>query len=149
MSWLSKALGLDYKAPAQSAPLNQFMGQLQDPSFGQDAITKMTQSAMGNAMPGFMQQMQGQKEDSIRRGISTGDLGTSFEGDLTSAFQRNIANSVAGQAGTMFNNRNNLLYQGTNDQLDREQAAQNGAQQRKSGLINSLISGAGMALGGR
>lgn len=148
MSWLSSFLGTDYKAPAQSAPLNSFMSQLSDPNYGQQQLQTMTNATVQNALPSFMQNMQGTKEDAIRRGISTGDLGTSFENDLTSAFQRNIANSVAGQAGNMFNNRNQMLMTGSEDALDREQAAQNSAQQRKGGLINSLIGMGGMALGG-
>lgn len=143
MSWLSSALGLDYKAPAQSAPLNSFLSSLQNPNYGQDQLNAMTTAAMQNAMPGFMQQMQGTRENEIARGISTGDLGTSFEGDLTSAFQRNIANSVASQAGNMFNARNSMLMGGYEDQLDREQAAQNNAAQRKNGFLNSLIGNAG------
>jgi hypothetical protein len=134
MSWLSHALGTDYKAPAQSQPLNQFLASLQNPNFGQDQLAETTRATVADALPDFLKNMEGTKEDNIRRGISTGDLGTSFEGDLTSAFQRNISNSVASQAAGMFGQRNNLLYQGYNDQLDREQAAQNDAAQRKSGL---------------
>lgn len=148
MSMLSHLLGLDYQAPAQSKPLNSLLSQLQDPNYGQDQLAKTTQATVQNALPGFMQNMQGLKESEIQRGISTGDLGTSFEGDLTSAFQRNIASSVAGQAANMFNQRNQMLMGGEQDQLDREQAAQNNASQRKGGLLSGLLGAAGMALGG-
>lgn len=98
-------------------------------------------------MPDFLKNLGGLKEDNIRRGISTGDLGTSFENDLTSAFQRNIANAAAGQSASMFNNRTNTLFGGLNDSLDREQGAQNDAAQRKSGFIGGLMKLGGTALG--
>ena len=144
---LSHFLGLDYQAPAQSKPLNSFLQSLQDPNFGMDQLQKTAAATVQNALPSYLQNLQSTKEDAIRRGISTGDLGTSFEGDLTSAFQRNIANSVAGQAANMFQSRNSMLMGGYEDQLDREQAAENGAQQRKSGLISSLLGGAGQVAG--
>ena len=53
-----------------------------------------------SAMPDFNKALQGVRENSIARGISTGDLGTSYEGDLASAFQRNIASQAAGLYGT-------------------------------------------------
>lgn len=145
MSWFSKALGLDYKAPAQSQPLNSFLSTLQNPNWGQSQVEDMTRSTIANALPSFLSNLQGTKEDNIRRGISTGDLGSSFEGDLTSAFQRNIANSVAGQSANLFQQRNSLLYGGLNDQLDREQAAQNDAAKRRSGFVNGLVQSAGQA----
>jgi len=54
-----------------------------------------------SAMPDFNKALQGVRENSIARGISTGDLGTSYEGNLASAFQRNIA----GEAGQLYGQR--------------------------------------------
>lgn len=149
MSWFSKFLGLDYKAPVQAGSMfkNPLITQLEDPNYGQDQLAKSTAATVQGALPSFMQNLQGTKEDNIRRGISTGDLGSSFEGDLTSAFQRNIANSVAGQAADMFSNRTSLLYGAQQDALDREQAAQNNAQQRKGSFLNGLISTIGSVVG--
>jgi hypothetical protein len=149
VSILSHFLGLDYKAPVQAGSMfkNPLAAQLEDPNFGQDQLAKTTQATVQNALPSFLQNLQGTKEDNIRRGISTGDLGSSFEGDLTSAFQRNIANSVAGQAANMFGQRTNLLYGAQEDALDREQAAQNNAGQRKSSFLNGLISTIGSVVG--
>lgn len=118
-----------------------------DPNYGQQALQQSTQAAVQNALPSFLQNMQGLKEQNIRRGISTGDLGTSFEGDLTSAFQRNLANSVASQSLGLFNNRNSLLSGYYGDQLDREQAARNDASQRRGGFINGLMQLGGAAAG--
>lgn len=150
MSWVSKFLGLDYKAPVQAAGMfkNPLLAQLEDPNYGQDQVAKTTAATVQGALPGFLQNLQGTREDNIRRGISTGDLGSSFEGDLTSAFQRNIANSVASQSASMFSDRTNLLYGAQQDALDREQAAQNGAQERKSSFLGGLMKTVGSIFGG-
>ena len=65
---------------------------------GQDALNESVRAAMSAAMPALEGSLQGSRESAIRRGITTGDLGTSYEGDIYSAFQRNIANSVGQQA---------------------------------------------------
>ena len=57
---------------------------------GQDALNKWAQSAMSSAMPGLQAQLQQSQEGAQRRGISTGDLGTSYQGDVLGAFQKNI-----------------------------------------------------------
>jgi hypothetical protein len=149
VSILSHLLGLDYKAPVQAGSLfkNPLVTQLEDPNYGQDQLAKTTQATVQDALPDFLKNLGGLREDNIRRGISTGDLGSSFEGDLTSAFQRNIANSVAGQSANMFNTRTNLLYGGQEDALDREQAAQNDAGKRKSSFLSGLISTIGQIAG--
>jgi len=99
MSWLSKSLGLD----AKRNKVNQDRGQIdQQINYEQngtgfaDAFKQTAGSFLQDQMPGFMKNLQLTREDGIRRGISTGDLGTSTEGDLTSAFQRNIANALGG-----------------------------------------------------
>lgn len=116
---------------------------MQDPNYGQQQLQDTTRATVQSALPDFLTNLGGLKEQNIRRGISTGDLGTSFENDLTSAFQRNIANSVAGQSMNLFNNRNGLLFQGLNDSLDREQSAQNDAARRRSGFIGGLMKNIG------
>jgi len=143
LSWLSKTLGLDYQGPASDPRYDDLLRQLRDPSFGQQSVADSTRAAVQGALPDFLSNLGGLKEQNIRRGISTGDLGTSFENDLTSAFQRNIANSVAGQSANMFNNRTGLLFQGLNDSLDRKQGAINDASQRRSGFLNGLMQTAG------
>jgi len=70
---------------------------------GQDALNTYTQGAMSSAMPQLQGTLQSVRENAIRRGITTGDLGTSYEGDVLSAFQRNISNAAAGQAMNLYN----------------------------------------------
>lgn len=149
MSWFSKLLGLDVQAPVQTPGFTSLLKNAQDPNAGMDALTQQTTSLYNNALPGFMQQMQGQKEDNIRRGISTGDLGTSFEGDLTSAFQRNLTSAIAGNAASMYNSNQDRLTGLVENQQDAQQSAQNNAQQRRAGLFGGLLGAAGSALGYR
>lgn len=71
-------------------------------SSGQGALNNYISAALSAAMPSFNAQMQQVNEGAARRGISNGDLSTSYEGDLASAFQRNIANATAGQAMNLY-----------------------------------------------
>jgi hypothetical protein len=134
---------------ASAGPESQYAPEAAaDPNYGQQQLKDQTTAAVQNALPSFLQNMQGTKEDNIRRGISTGDLGTSFENDLTSAFQRNIANSVAGQESGLLQSRTGSLLGAYNDDLDREQAARNNASGARSGFIGGLIKTGGYLAGG-
>lgn len=148
MSMLSSFLGLDVRGPVQTPGFSNLLKQAQDPNNGMSALTQQVQSLYQNALPGFQQQLQGTREDNIRRGISTGDLGSSFEGDLTSAFQRNLTNSIAGQASSMYQGNQNRLYGLAGQQQDAAQSADNNAQQRRAGLLGGLLKGGAMALAG-
>lgn len=146
MSMISHFLGLDKQAPVQTPAFTNLMSRYADPNAGMPQLQQTTQALYQNAMPGFQQNMQGMKEDNIRRGISTGDLGTSFEGDLTSAFQRNMTNAIAGQASSMYNNNQNRYAGMVGQQQDAAQSAENNAQQRRSGLFGGLLQGGAMAM---
>lgn len=60
------------------------------------------------ALPEFNRALHGIRENAIARGLSTGGLGTSYEGDLASAFQRNIAGQAANLYGTQLSGLANL-----------------------------------------
>lgn len=101
MSWLSKSLGIDSRRNKVNQDRNQLQSQIDYEQNGggfTDAFNSTAGAFLQNAMPDFRKSLQLTREDGIRRGISTGDLGTSTEGDLTSAFQRNIANALGGLA---------------------------------------------------
>lgn len=126
---------------------------------GQDALESSTKAATANALPGFMQNLQGSREAAIRRGASNGDLQTSYEGDLTSAFQRNVSNAVAGQAQNMYNTKLNaagsLAGQSGNTYLsllagnaDREQDSSNNKWNFAAGLAGAAGQAAGAYYGG-
>jgi hypothetical protein len=127
---------------------DEFMRSENGPGM-QDAITKYTQSAIADAMPSFRNNLQLTREDGIRRGISTGDLGTSNEGDLASAFQRNISNAVAGKTADMYEHSRDRYADLLSGRMDRTTANQNYQSQRKSGLLGAIGSAAGAYFGGR
>lgn len=107
----------------------------------QKAFEQSAGAYMSRAMPQFRQQMQLTREDGIARGISTGDLGTSYEGDLASAFQQNTSDTLGSMAmGAYENNRNRYLDLLTGH-MDRKQGQRNAKNQMWSGL-GSAVSGA-------
>src|SRR5689334_19134938 len=70
-----------------------------------DAFNQTAGAYLNNALPGLRSQLQTTREDEQRRGIGTGDLGTSYEGDIMSAFQRNLAGALGGLASQGYENR--------------------------------------------
>lgn len=115
---------------------------------GQNALNTSIQSAVSAGMPQLNQQLQQQRESNVARGVSTGDLGTSFEGDITSAFQRNIANSAGQQALGLFNTQAGIYNSDSSNYLDllagnadRAQSAKNA----KTDFWGSLIGGVAKA----
>src|SRR6185312_5450089 len=172
MSWLSSALGLNktphtsvdptIKTATATAGANAGQDRNQYLSLmggGQQALDTSVSSAMSAAMPSFLQQMQGVQESGVRRGISTGDLGTSFEGDTASAFQKNIANAAGSQAMNMFSTQlgaaQNQANTDQNQYLDMltgnrdyEMAQQNAKRQKSAGLFGGLGAVVGGLAGG-
>jgi len=143
----------------RQALLNQVNG-------GQDALTKSLQAAFSAAMPTYFKNLQSLRESNVARGAGTGGLGTTTEGDLTSAFQRNLANAAGSQALGLYNTQTSalggLLNQDNqqNDEYasmlggerDYETQQANARKQRKGGLfggIGSILGGVGgFLLGG-
>lgn len=114
MSWLSKALGFDAKRERRQAAegtLDAAMQRYQDPNAGMDQLRTAVSSLYSSALPQFNAQLQGVRENAIRRGISTGDLGTRYEGDLASAFQQNLTNAVNGLVYDNYNQNQNRYLQ--------------------------------------
>src|SRR5882672_3340509 len=132
---------------------------------GQGALETSVKSAMSAAMPDFRKAMEGVQESEVNRGIGLGDeksgggLGTSYEGDLMSAFHRNIANGAGQQALGLYGTRvggASALYG-----LDTEAAmfsrnrymnmlggAASNARRRSAGLFGTLGAVAGGIIGG-
>jgi len=172
MSWFSSALGLNrtphtsqdgaIKTATATAGTNAGQDRNQYLTLmggGQQALDTSISSAMSAAMPSFMHQMQNVQESGVRRGISTGDLGTSFEGDTASAFQKNIANAAGSQAmnlfGTQLGAAQNQANTDQNQYLDMltgnrdyEMAQQNAKRQKSAGLFGGLGALAGGMIGG-
>lgn len=121
---------------------------------GQEAVNASTRAAVSSALPAFMQQRQSSRESAIRRGASLGDLQTSYEGDLESAFDRNVANAAAGQAvnvrGQQIAGYGGLAENSGNTYLDLLAGNRDAAQAKennKTDIFGSLIGAAGR-LGG-
>ncbi len=121
------------------------IGKGVDTAGATSAINRWTTGAVQNAMPSFYASLQGIRESAVRRGISTGDLGTSNEGDLASAFQRNISSAVAQQATGIYGQQRNQYLDLLSGQRDTDIAQQNAQRRRKAGLwggIGSVVGGA-------
>lgn len=125
---------------------------------GQDRLNEYARSAMSAAMPGFMNEIQNIRESAQRRGISTGDLGTSYEGDAASAFQQNIADAISGQAmnlyGTQMGGAGGLYDMSRNNYLDlvagaldRKEMGRNAKRDRQAGNLRAYMAMLGQAAG--
>ncbi len=128
-------------------------------SGGQDALNQSIESAMSAAMPEFRKAMQSTQETEIARGVGLGELGTSYEGDLESAFHRNIANAAGSQALGLYGERlgasqygyesgENRFLETLSGNRDYETALDNANRKRKAGLFGALGGAAGGAIGG-
>jgi len=167
MSWLSSALGtggtphtsvdgtINQATTASGANAqtdrNNYLNILQN---GQNSLNTSVASATSAAMPALNQTLQSTREQAVKRGISTGDLGTSNEGDILSAFQRNISNSAGEQAMGLFNTEAGSagnLYQSDNNNylnlLRGNQDYQTGQQNAKRAKNSALFGGLGSAVG--
>lgn len=150
MSWLSKSLGLDSRRNKVNADRGQIDQQIQYEQGGQgftDAFNKTAGSFLQGQMPGFLKNLQLTREDGIRRGISTGDLGTSTEGDLTSAFQRNIANALGGMAFQGYEGSRNRIMDLLSGKSGMDINDLNSQYNFLGGLLNGGFQLAGAALG--
>lgn len=81
---------------------NQYLDLLNN---GQQAFNESARAAVEAAMPSFNSQLNGIRESAIRRGVQNGELGTSYEGDLASAFDKNLTNAISGQALNLYGTR--------------------------------------------
>src|SRR5258708_7668871 len=97
MSWISKITGADgrrNRSRTDAASWNAYGGGNPDDQLKkatafegagggwQDAFNQSAGSFLAQALPSLRSNLQMTREDSQRRGIGTGDLGTSNEGDL-------------------------------------------------------------------
>lgn len=162
MSFFSKLTGHDAKlrdrqineqrqyAAAGGSPQDQYYSSIADERNGggwQQAFNQTAGATLANALPDLRNQLQMTREDGIRRGISTGDLGTSTEGDLVSSWGRNLANSFAGTALSAHEGSRNRYLDLLSGQLDRDQETENAKRQRRGG-VGSALGGIAGGVGG-
>ncbi|HKX10781.1 MAG TPA: hypothetical protein VJN67_21465 [Stellaceae bacterium] len=134
------------RTPSTADMLRDAIGN-ENPEAASDYIRQTVGAQASSALPEFNQQLQSIRENAIRRGITGGDLGTSYEGDLASAFQRNIANSVSSHAYDAYQTSRNRYLDLLTGQRDYETAQENARRKRGSFLGNLLGTAAG-AFGG-
>lgn len=160
MSWLSKITGRDAarnKKAAQSAaewgqgndPNDQVRKALLSEEQGggwQQAFQQTAQSTINQALPQLRNSLQLSREDAIRRGISTGDLATSNEGDITAAWGQNISNTLGGLATSEYENNQNRYLSLLTGSIDRTQSQQNQNSNNWFGLGGAALSTALLAL---
>jgi len=161
VSWLTKMTGMDGKREKKQAAANLrdwgtpggvnelWRGQVrayQDPTQGMDQLSTLIRSQMDGAMPQLHGALQGVRENAIARGMSTGDLGTSMEGDVVSAFQRNLATAIAPQVFGLYQNNRNTFLDMLSGQMDRDDTNRNAKKNREAALWGAGIDAAGSML---
>lgn len=162
MSWFSKLTGHDAKLrDRQIAEKSRFasmggspedlyaraVGEERNGGGWQDAFKTTAGAMFNNALPQLREGLQMTREDGIRRGISTGDLGTSYEGDVTSAWGKNLSNALAGTAMQGYENSRNRYLDLITGQLDRDQAGANASKQKRAGMWGGIGALAGGGIG--
>lgn len=100
---------------------------------------------MNQQLPKLRSSLQLSREDAIRRGISTGDLGTSNEGDITTAWGQNISNTLGGMAMQGYENNRNRYLDLLTGGMDRDQSNKNNQNNMWANLGGSALSAAFMA----
>lgn len=127
------------RVPKRRSAADQLYDEIgrESPELGQKYLNETTQAAMSSAMPDFERRLQDVRENAIRRGVSNG-LGTFYEGDLASAFERNMANATASRSYDLYESSRNRLLDLLSGQRDYEQAVANAKAKKKKGLFGSL-----------
>jgi hypothetical protein len=155
MSWFSRVTGQDARRNRAAERSKQEWGVGNDPGDQfrkailneqqgggwEDAFQRTAGATINNALPQLRQQLQLTREDAIRRGVSTGDLGTSNEGDLVSAWSRNLDNTLGSMAMQGYENNRNRYLDLLTGRMDRDTASKN----RVSNTLSGLFSGASQA----
>lgn len=110
---------------------------------GRKALGESMRGLESDMMPEFQRELQGIRESNRRRGISNGELATSYEGDAASAFQRNIANALARGSMEVENTALDRLY----GEKDRALAERNAKRAGRGNLLSSLAGAVGTGVG--
>lgn len=162
MSWLSKVTGRDaarrnrrneraaWGATGGSPEQRLRTATVEEAAGGgwQDAFAQTAGATINRALPRFQNQLQLTREDLVRRGVSTGDLGVSTEFDLTRQFSDSLSDTLGGMAMTGYENNRNRYLDLLTGHLDRDQAKKNAKMQMWSNILGGSLQAAGYAAGG-
>jgi hypothetical protein len=113
----------------------------------EDAFNKTAGAYVQGQLPQLRNSLQMSREDAIRRGISTGDLQTTNEGDITSAWGKNISNTLGGMAMQGYENSRNRYLDLLTGQMDRDQNSKNQNQNMWLSILSGGIKGVASAYG--
>lgn len=163
MSFFSKITGQDARRNRSAArstaqwgagndPNDQFRKAILDEQQGggwQDAFKTTAGAAYDAALPQLRNSLQMTREDGIRRGISTGDLGTSNEGDVTAAWGKQLATTLAGTAMQGYQDQRNRYLDLLTGQIDRTNSQKNAQSNFYSNIIGGGVSAAASAYGAK
>lgn len=152
MSMLSKFLGNDRRRERTQIAeqgLDGIMAEERDGTGWKSAFNDTAGAFLSSQMPALMQSLQGTRENAIRRGISTGDLGTSNEGDVYSAFQRNLANVLGGLSMQGYENSRNRYVDMAGGKLTGALDAENSARNSWASILGAGAGVAGSFFGSR
>ena len=109
----------------------------ESPELAQSYLSKTLDAYASGEMGGFRSDLQGIRENAVRRGITGGDLGTSYEGDLSSAFQRNLSNVAGSYANQNFQASRDRYLDLLTGQRDADTAEEN-ARRRRGGVFGRI-----------
>lgn len=152
MSWFSKITGQDSRRRTTQGVVRQMDSAMADEQSGagwQNAFNQTAGAQLADALPSMRNSMQMTREDAIRRGVSTGDYGTSAEGDLVSSWGRNIGNSFAGQAAGMYNQSRGRYMDLLSGKLGYAMNDENTNRNFLSGIAGGVMRGATQMFGAR
>lgn len=113
------------------------------------AFNETAGAYVSGQMPQLFKALQGTKENAIARGVSTGDLGTSYEGDVFSAFQRNLANVLGGMAMQGYENSRNRYVDMAAGKYTSAADAENSWANMWGNILGQGVQAAGSYYGGR
>lgn len=117
----------------------------ESPELASDYLGKTIESMVSTRMPAFQGALQDAREGAIRRGVTGGDLGTSYEGDIISAFDRNTKNEIGGRALDTFENSRGRYLDLLTGQRDYDLAKEN-AKRKRGGFLGGLVGTLGGAV---
>lgn len=152
MSMLSKLLGNDRRNLAMKRATRGVDAAIDQERAGtgwEDSFNRTAGAFVQSRMPELEATLQGTRENAIRRGISTGDLGTSYEGDVLTTFQRNIAQTLAGMANQNYNTSRERYLGLLGGKMDAAQSDINSNRNMWAGIGGGVLGGVGSWMGGR
>lgn len=119
------------------------------PEAAQDYLMETLRAYESEGMPEFQGALQDIRENAVRRGITGGDLGTSYEGDLASAFQQNIMDVGGRYAYDAYQGSRNRYLDLLTGGADRETGRGNARRDMWGNIIGAGLGALGTYAGAR